>query len=57
MVKCMKTIKIKSCNKCPYFSYFPADYFEGDCNAKNNDPKQDTRITDRDSIPCWCPLT
>lgn len=52
-----KTIAIKSCNHCPHFVYFPGGYFEGDCSNKDaRENTQDTRITDRDSIPGWCPL-
>jgi hypothetical protein len=53
----MKSIKISSCKKCPYFSAFPAEFFEGDCHHKEARSKtQDTRITNEDSIPEWCPL-
>lgn len=54
----MKTIKIKSCKQCPHFSSFPAEYYEGQCSAKNIHTEQrDTRITNEDAIPSWCPLS
>jgi hypothetical protein len=53
----MKTIKIKSCKGCPHFSAFPAECFEGDCSHPEAYSKtRDTRITNEDAIPDWCPL-
>lgn len=52
-----KTIRIKSCNECPHFAYFPADVFEGECtNIVMRGRTEDTRIVNRDAIPKWCPL-
>ena len=57
MKSTIKTIKILECERCPYFSEFPADYFDGDCTHLDA-PKRtkDTRISNKETIPNWCPL-
>lgn len=53
----MKTIKVTKCSECPFFSFFPGDYFEGSCANRDSENKtNDVRIANRDSIPSWCPL-
>ena len=52
-----KTIKIECCNDCPNFSPFPAEFYDGDCgHLKANRNMYDTRISNKNSIPIWCPL-
>ena len=53
----MKSISINKCSECPYFSEFPAEYFEGSCtNGKSSKNTRDNRIANKDAIPRWCPL-
>jgi hypothetical protein len=53
----MKTIHIRECSCCPYFTEFPADYYDGDCTHNKALLKtRDTRISNKDTIPDWCPL-
>lgn len=49
----MKTIHIRECSRCPYFTEFPADYYDGDCTKAKI---KDTRISDKYTIPSWCPI-
>ena len=51
-----KHIIVNSCKRCPYFSPFPAEHFEGTCMHKVDDNTIDQRITNEDAIPNWCPL-
>lgn len=50
------TIQVSACKECPYFNGFPAEFFDGDCANKDVPKGQDSRITNEDAIPPWCPL-
>lgn len=51
-----KSISITCCKKCPHFSPFPADYFEGDCANRDVPKGQDSRVVNEDVVARWCPL-
>lgn len=51
-----KLIEITVCKKCPYYVYFPAEFFEGDCGHNGVPDARDSRLRNADTIPDWCPL-
>jgi hypothetical protein len=55
--KMSPSIHIAKCAGCPYYAFFPAEYFDGECtNKESSKNTRDTRLTNKDKIPKWCPL-